>query len=231
MLQWTESSLVQLMAFCLFGTKPTWCWFIVLRKKTFSEIWIIIPQFSFKKIHLKESYAKCRSFCSDPNGHRFASNIPTIFCRNETLLVFYSPLLEIQLYKPALIQIMVWRRMNSVIIWTRDPNLWRHWALLCHNKLLCIIMILLRILQWMLFCAITGRTIVFHIPNLWIWKVLAFLIAITRMCGYRIRAWKRGKKKTSMTSQCRTGCSEFTGTTQLYTVKGTVASYICKGFR
>ena len=37
MRQWTESSLAQLMAFCLFGTKPlfesTWCWFIVLRKK------------------------------------------------------------------------------------------------------------------------------------------------------------------------------------------------------
>ena len=69
MRQWVKSTLVQVMACCWFGTKPlhepmlTSCpldpW-----KQTLAKFEIEMQNFSFMKIHLKMSSAKCWPFCS-----------------------------------------------------------------------------------------------------------------------------------------------------------------------
>ena len=65
MRQWTGSTLVQIMASCLFGAKPLskpmlqYCYL----DTNFSEILIEIITFSFKKMHLKVLSAKHWPFC------------------------------------------------------------------------------------------------------------------------------------------------------------------------
>ena len=67
---WASSStLVQIMAWCLFGTMPLpepmmtyWQWYF--QKTNFSEILSNLPKFSYKKMHLEISSGKCRPFCS-----------------------------------------------------------------------------------------------------------------------------------------------------------------------
>ena len=68
MYQWIGSTLVQIMACCLFGTKPLskqmlgYCE-LDPRGTNFSEILIKIQNFSFTKMHLKISSVKRRPFC------------------------------------------------------------------------------------------------------------------------------------------------------------------------
>ena len=67
MYQWTQLSLVQIMACHLFGTMPLSELAGILLSgellTNFNEIWIKIQQFSLKKMHLKMQSAQWRPFC------------------------------------------------------------------------------------------------------------------------------------------------------------------------